>query len=287
MNCPARRYPWSLPGTLFIIATPIGNLEDITYRAVRILGQCALVACEDTRQTKKLLDHYEIRVATCSLYEQNEQDRSAEVCARLEEGADVALVSDAGTPLISDPGYRLVTEALRRKLAVVPVPGPSAVTAALSAAGLATDRFCFRGFLPPRSAGRRKELESQKHSDATTIYYESPHRILDALADLAAVLPERNVVLARELTKIHEEFLRGTAEQLRSVLEKRPAVLGEFTLLIGKAEPTGAPMTAETVAAAVERYESGGMSRMDAMKAAAREFGVSKSVVYRHLTGAS
>lgn len=274
-----------MPGTLYIIATPIGNLEDITYRAVRLLGECDVVACEDTRQTRKLLNRYGIRKPLVALHEHNEREQSVELCARVEKGENVALASDAGTPLISDPGYRLVSEAIARGLRVTPVPGPSAVTAALSAAGLPTDRFSFRGFLPAKPAARLAELRSQADAGATLVYYEAPHRLLDTLEDIAAVFPGRRVAVARELTKLHEEILRGSAAEIRECLLARPAVLGEITILIEKAPRETASLSAEALLRSVAHHEKQGLPRMEAMKAAAREFGVSKSVVYRYLAG--
>lgn len=274
-----------MPGTLYIIATPIGNLEDVTYRAVRILGESDAIACEDTRQTRKLLDRYGIRKPLVALHEHNEREQAAEICVRIELGENIALASDAGTPLISDPGYRLVSEAIVRGISVVPIPGPSAITAALSAAGLPTDKFSFRGFLPPRAAARRTELRAQKEADATLIYYEAPHRVLDSMSDIAEVLPDRRVAVARELTKIHEEILRGSPSEVLDQLRARPAVLGEITVLIEKAQWHQADLSAEAVTRSVARHEQEGLPRMEAMKAAARELGVSKSVVYRFLAG--
>jgi 16S rRNA (cytidine1402-2'-O)-methyltransferase len=272
-----------MSGTLYLVATPIGNLEDITLRALRVLRETDLVACEDTRQTRKLLEHYGIQKPFLSYHEHNEQLRAPELIERLLGGASVALVSDAGTPLVSDPGYRLVTQAVERGVRVEPVPGASAALAALAASGLPTDSFHFGGFLPARSAQRRKALAKLKDETATLVFYEAPHRVLETLEDIDAVLGDRPVVLARELTKVHEEFLRGTAAELRRT---RITLKGEFTLLIGK--PAGPAVTAETDAPAAEAVAShmrAGMSRMDAMKAVARERGISKREVYRDLEG--
>ena len=219
---------------LYLVATPIGNLEDITQRAARVLAEVDVIACEDTRQTRKLLDHLGIRKPLVSYHEHNERARAAELAGRLREGANVALVSDAGTPLISDPGYRLVRRAIEEGIAVVPVPGPCAVVAALAASGLPTDQFHFCGYLPPKQGRRRRLLESLRHEQATLILYETPHRILAALEDIEAVLGPRDVVVAREITKVHEEFLRGTAAELRRILAGRVAIKGEITLLVGK-----------------------------------------------------
>ncbi len=267
-----------MPGTLYLVATPIGNLEDITLRALRILREVDLVACEDTRQTRKLLDHYGIHKQTVSYHEHNETLRAPELVARLEAGAAIALVSDAGTPLVSDPGYRLVARAVERGVRVEPIPGPSAVLAALAASGLPTDAFHFGGFLPARSSQRRKLLSSLKDTPATLVFFEAPHRIREALADIDEVLGARPVVLARELTKLHEQFLRGTASELRHT--PIPAK-GEFTVLIGKAAAIERPAADIPAAQAIEERMRAGMDRMEAIKAVARERGLSKREVYR------
>src|SRR5262249_17432462 len=225
-----------MPGPLYLVATPIGNLEDITYRAVRVLREAAVIACEDTRQTRKLLDHFHIHKPAVSYHEHNEAERTAELIVRLEGGETVALVSDAGMPLVSDPGYRLVRAAIEHGISVQPVPGPSASLAALAAAGLPTDAFHFGGFLPAKAGQRAQLLESLAGEQATLIFYEAPHRVLEALEAIEKVLGPRQVVVARELTKIHEEFLRGSAAEIRSQLAARDTVKGEITILIGKAE---------------------------------------------------
>jgi 16S rRNA (cytidine1402-2'-O)-methyltransferase len=271
-----------MPGTLYLVATPIGNLEDITLRALRILREADLVACEDTRQTRKLLDHYGIHKATVSYHEHNEAVRATELIEKLESGSSVALVSDAGTPLVSDPGYRLVSQAIAKGIRVEPAPGPSAALAALAASGLPTDEFHFGGFLPARSSQRKKALARFKDEAATLVFYEAPHRVMETLADIEEVLGPRAVVLARELTKVHEEFLRGTAAELRRA---RITLKGEFTLLVGKAERQAAE-DAPPVPEAVEACVRAGMSRMDAMKAVARERGLSKRDVYREVEDA-
>jgi len=268
-------------GTLYIIATPIGNLEDITTRAVRILGEADLIACEDTRQTRKLLDRYSIAKPMVSYHEYNENTRSVDLLRDLEAGKNIALVSDAGTPLIADPGYRLVEQARDRGIPVIPIPGPSALLAALSASGLPTDSFSFHGFLPPKKGQRRKLLQELRPSQSTLVFFEAPHRILDALQDIGDLLGSRPVVLARELTKIHEEFLRGTAGELRAVLEKRTSVKGEITLMVGKGETAEVDDT--PLAEAVEKLVQSGTSRMDALKTVARQRGLSKREVYKQL----
>ncbi len=269
-----------MPGTLYLVSTPIGNLEDITVRALRILREVVLIACEDTRQTRKLLDHYGIQRPTISYHEHNEITRAPELVGKLQSGDSVALVSDSGTPLISDPGYRLVTRAIEAGIHVEPIPGPSAIIAALSASGLPTDAFHFAGFLPPRSAPRKKALLKLKDEPATLIFYEAPHRIGETLADIDEVLGDRPVVIARELTKVHEEFLRGPADELRRT---HPQLKGEITLLVGK--PSGARAADQIpIADAVEQHVRAGLSRMDAIKAVARERGLPKRDVYRALT---
>jgi len=274
----------AMPGRLYVVATPIGNLEDITYRAVRVLGEADAIACEDTRQTRKLLDHYGIRKPTVSYHEHNEAERSAELAGRLLGGEVIALVSDAGMPLVSDPGYRLVKAAVDAGIVVEPIPGPSAALAALAASGLPTDAFHFGGFLPAKPGQRRKALEALANEPATLIFFEAPHRILEALEAIEEVLGPRPVVIARELTKIHEEFLRGTPSELRTQLTARIAIKGECTVLIGKA--TEAPADATPIEEAVEVLLRNGTPRMDAIKQVARQRGLSKRQVYDKLVKA-
>ena len=273
-----------MPGTLYIVATPIGNLEDITLRARRVLRECDCIACEDTRQTRKLLGHLDISKPLVSYYEHNEAERAGELIAKLEAGVNMALVSDAGTPLISDPGYRVVTAAINAGIPVVPIPGVTAAVSALSASGLATDSFRFCGFLPAKTSQRRKMLEQLKQETCTLIFYETPHRIVDALQDVEAVMGSRPAVVARELTKIHEEFLRGTAAEIRAALAGRASVKGEITLLIGKAD-SAAAADDTPLEEAVRAAEAQGLSRMDAIKRVAKDRGLSKREVYRTITG--
>lgn len=271
-----------MAGTLYLVATPIGNLEDITYRAVRILGEVEIVACEDTRQTRKLLSHLGIRKSLESYHEHNEVAKAAKLVKKLEQGADVALVSDAGTPLVSDPGYRLVRQALEHGIPVTPIPGPSAAVTALMAAGLPSDSFHFAGFLPVKAAQRRKALERIRELSTTVVIYEAPHRVLKTLDDLRKVLRDRPIVVARELTKLHEEFLRGSAAGIHEILAGRDRIRGEFTIVIGREEESGAiAPEPEQVRAAVTGYLQRGVPRMEAMKSAAREFGIPKRAVYQ------
>ncbi len=263
-----------------MVATPIGNLEDITLRALRVLReQAAVIACEDTRQTQKLLEHFQIRKPMLSYHEHNEGSRTEQILTALERGESVALVSDAGTPLISDPGYRLVHAAIEKGYSVIPLPGASAVLTALAASGLPTDQFRFIGFLPSKAGARRKVLESLLVETATIIAYESPHRILESLGDMAEIFGARPLVLARELTKLHEEFLRGSASAICEELGRRGSVKGEITLVIGRAE--GQPEIADPLVE-VERLQSElGLDRMEAIKSVAKRLGLPKREVYR------
>jgi 16S rRNA (cytidine1402-2'-O)-methyltransferase len=218
-------------GRLYVVGTPIGNLEDITFRAVRVLGEVAAIACEDTRQTVKILNRYGLKKPLISYFHPREGQRIPEIIRLLKEGKDVALVSDAGTPGISDPGFPLIREALKEGVAVVPVPGPAAVTTALSAAGLPTHRFLFLGFPPPKSAGLRKLLAARIDEEATLVFYLPTRRIPEFLEAVGDVLGDRRVVVARELTKVYEEFLRGTVTELAAAIGSR-ALKGEATVLI-------------------------------------------------------
>jgi len=276
------------PGpALYLVATPIGNLEDITLRALRVLRGVDLIACEDTRQTRKLLDHYGIPTRTVSYHEHNEMTKAAELVMDLEKGAKIALVTDAGMPGISDPGFRLITLAIRHDVPVIPIPGASAFLAALVASGLPTDSFRFSGFLPAKRGERRTLLEGIRSSPRTQVFYETPHRVFDSIEDIVAVLgPDRQVVIAREVTKIHEEFLRGPAAEVLETLKSRGDVKGEITLLIAKAE--GSEQVAAQPGLSVRERLNQIISeeKIDekaALKKIAREMGVSKSEAYREL----
>jgi 16S rRNA (cytidine1402-2'-O)-methyltransferase len=276
---------------LYLVATPIGNLEDITLRALRVLKEVDVIACEDTRQTQKLLNHYAIATRTTSYHEHNEMTKSAELVTEMQEGASVALVTDAGMPGISDPGYRLIVLAIRHRVPVVPVPGASAFLAALVASGLPTDSFRFSGFLPAKRGERRAALEAVATSPRTQVFYEAPHRIIETLTDIVEVMGEaRHVVIAREVTKLHEEFLRGRAAEVLENLKAREAVKGEITLLIGKVEENdarveaGDPARRPSVRQRVEQIMA--EEKVDekaALKKVAKERGVSKSQAYREL----
>jgi 16S rRNA (cytidine1402-2'-O)-methyltransferase len=272
------------PG-LYLVATPIGNLEDITLRAIRVLKQADLIACEDTRQTQKLLNHYGIDTPTISYHEHNEAARATELVEKLAQGSRIAVVSDAGMPGISDPGFRLVSLAVERGLPVIPIPGAAAFVSAVIASGLPSEAFSFRGFLSSKSAARRRQLEQARNSTRTEIFYEAPHRILAALEDVLAVLgPQRRIVVARELTKIHEEFLRGTTAGVLDLVKNRGDMKGEIVLMIGPADERERPAPTVSIRdriAQLMREEH--LDEKAALKKAAKERGISKSAAYREL----
>ena len=288
--------PDALAPGLYLVATPIGNLGDITLRALEVLKSADRIACEDTRQTQKLLNHYGIATPTISYHEHNERDRAAKLIEELKAGARIAIVSDAGMPGISDPGSVLVREAITGGIPVIPIPGANAALSALIASGLPTDEFHFLGFLPEKAGARRTRLEDlaarRRDSAETVIFYEAPHRIADTLADLEAVFgPALRIVAVRELTKLHEEFLRGTVAEVRSHLADRDRIRGEFVLLIeapasstGSGAPHLASETWESISDQVKRLQSeSGLDEKEALKRLARESGKSKSELYREL----
>jgi len=275
-----------MAGTLYLVSTPIGNLEDITHRAVRLLGEVALIACEDTRHTKKLLNYYGINTPTISYHEHNERERAAELLKRLKSGTDVAVVSDAGTPGISDPGFRLARLAIDNDIKVVPVPGASALIAALVASGMPTDEFFFGGFLPSRSGARRTRLSELRSIAATLIFYEAPHRIAATLRDAREILGEREAVVARELTKMHEEIVRGRLGDLATHFSTASAARGEMVLIIDRAVIAGEnekDRSADSIAVLVTKLENEGLDHRAALKKAARELGLSRAEAYRRL----
>lgn len=271
------------PG-LYLVATPIGNLEDMTLRALRVLRSVDRIACEDTRQTQKLLNHFAIETPTVSYHLHNEGPRAEELIRQLKQGARIAVVSDAGTPGIADPGAQIVAAAIAEGVAVFPIPGANAAISALVASGLSTERFVFHGFLPAKAGQRKTALEALPRDGATHVFYEAPHRIVETLADMETVFGEaQHVVVARELTKLHEEFLRGSVGELRKELESRPVVRGEMVLLLAPqthetAEKKGS--IAQDVAALIQAE---GISEKDALKRVARERGIGKSEAYREL----
>ena len=270
------------PGKLYVVATPIGNLEDITFRAVRLLKEVDLIACEDTRRTQQLLNHYGIKARTVSYHEHNELTRAPELIIQMEEGSRIALVSDAGMPVISDPGFRLVSLAIRHNIPVIPVPGASAFVAALAAAGLPVDKFRFLGFLPAKKLARRRALEEMRGSPKTVVFYEAPHRALDTLEDVAEVLGDVPVVVAREVTKVHEEFVRGSASELLARLKGKP-VRGEITMLLGPQTTRMKGASARgTLRKEIEQVmQDRRLDERAALKVVARSRGVSRSDAYR------
>lgn len=287
---PAPKYPDEAQqnpgGCLYLVGTPIGNLEDITLRALRILKEVDQIACEDTRHTQKLLAHHDIHKPLLSYHEHNEGKRAPELAAAMEQGARIALVSDAGTPLVSDPGQRLVALCLEKDISVVPIPGPSALLTALSGSGMPTEEFLFVGFLPARSGQRRRALERLRIEDRTIILYEAPHRVVECIADALKVLGDRPGCLAREVTKLHEEFLRGKLSQILKSVEKRP-VRGEITLLLGPPDTTEVSAVGDsspTLAARVEELmRQARLDRKEALKLAAKERGLTRRAAYGQL----
>src|SRR5260370_839686 len=275
-----------MPGTLYVVSTPIGNLEDITHRAVRILGEVDLIACEDTRHTRKLLERYGIKTRTISYHEHNEQERSRELVDLLADGTNLAIVSDAGTPGISDPGFRLVRLAIAKQLPVVPVPGPNALITALVASGLPTDEFFFGGFLPARSGARQARLNELRSIPGTLIFYEAPNRLAAALSDAHEILGERQAVVARELTKLHEEIGRGRLSELATRFSSVENARGEIVLIIdrkvivGEAKETG---PSASLAILVKTLDKNDLDHRLALKKAARELGISRAEAYRRL----
>lgn len=268
-------------GVLYVVATPLGNLEDITLRAIRILKTVSLIACEDTRHTAVLLRAYAVTTLTTSYFEHNERWKGERILEALRAGRDVALVSDAGTPGISDPGYRLVKDARSEGIPVVPIPGPSAAVAALSVSGLPTDRFHFVGFLPSKAAARKRALDELAAVRETLVFYESPVRAVAALEDMAAALGDRDAFLCREATKLHEEYRSGTLSVLRANLASRDAVKGEFVIVVSGASDS--PRPSESVESLFARLTAEGKTRREAVKETARVLGLPAREVYRRV----
>jgi len=269
---------------LYLVSTPIGNLEDITLRALRVLKEVDLIACEDTRHTRRLLDHFGISKPTISYHEHNEQKRAEELAERLSRGESIALVTDAGTPGISDPAYRIVAAAIERGVTVTPVPGATAMVAGLVASGLPTDSFLFAGFLPHRKQARRARLEELRLERATLLFYETPHRIREALLDVREILGDRRAAIARELTKLHEQFIRGAVSDLIAHFDANEP-RGEMTLVIaGNRDDNLTPVASISISEQVERLaRDQGLSRAAAIKQAARSRGLSKREAYQLL----
>jgi 16S rRNA (cytidine1402-2'-O)-methyltransferase len=274
-------------GQLFLVATPIGNLEDMTVRGIRTLKEVDLIACEDTRRTQKLLDHYSIPTSVVSYHEHNEMTRAPELVLQMEQGTRIALVSDAGMPVISDPGFRLVRLAIRHGIPVTPVPGPSALVATLAVAGLPIEPFRFLGFLPSKRGQRVTKLRELDGSSDTLIFYEAPHRVTEMLEDVLKTLGNRPVVIGREVTKLHEEFLRGPVSEILTRLKKKP-VKGELTVLVGQAdEPAQKPkagLAVRSIRREIEKLMAKqGLSEREALKSVARSTHMPKSELYRQL----
>jgi 16S rRNA (cytidine1402-2'-O)-methyltransferase len=273
------------PGVLYLVSTPIGNLEDITLRAIRLLKEVDLIACEDTRRTAKLLAHYGIKTRRQSHHEHNEVRSTPRLLSVLSSGRSVALVSDAGTPLISDPGRRLVSACLQAGIHIIPVPGPSAVTSSLAASNLADDSFCFAGYLPAKAGQRRKRLQELSSVPTTLVFFEAPHRIVVALEDMMSILGARRACMAREMTKLHEEWMRGTLPEILELLRKRQSIKGEITLVIegfgSEEEPKHYPGSAALHLQHV--MDELGLERKEALKQVAKERGVSRRELYQQL----
>lgn len=270
-------------GTLYIVSTPIGNLEDITLRALRVIREVQLIAAEDTRRTKKLLNAYQIRTPLTSLYDHNELEKSNFLISKISDGMNVAYVSDAGTPGISDPGYILVNRAIENHIKVVPVPGISAVIAALSVSGLPMDNFVFNGFLPSRANKRRQFLESLKDESRTMVFYESPNRLVSTLRDIEKIMGNREVVVSRELTKVFEEILRGDVRKIMDSLQER-VVKGEITLVVAGKEKTPRQFSDEEIRIRVEKLgEDLELTTRDIVDVISRETGLSKRRVYKQV----
>ncbi len=267
-------------GVLYIVSTPIGNLEDITLRALRVLNEADVIAAEDTRHTQKLLNRYDIHTPLTSYHDHNKEEKAPVLVARLLEGKTVCLVSDAGTPGISDPGYFLINLAADQKVPVVPIPGPTAAIAALSISGLPTDSFVFEGFLPNRQTARKKRLEELKQEKRTIVLYEAPHRILNTLEDILAVFGDRKAVVTRELTKVHEETIRGSLSEVLDRLNKG-SYKGEFTIVIHGATDKPAEQHLDTAAYLKNLMLHQGLSKKEAITVAAEELGVPKKEVYK------
>ena len=266
-------------GTLYVVATPIGNLEDITLRALRVLKEVDVIAAEDTRHTQILLSHYGIRTPLTSYHEHNEKTKARQLMSRLERGEQIALVSDAGTPAISDPGYRLAVEAIRGGIPVIPIPGASALTAVLSAGGLPTDRFVFEGFLPAKKQERRARLRALSSETGTLVIYEAPHRLTETLNDLAEILGDREIVLAREVSKVHEEFLRGRLTEVAKQVAGRE-IKGELTLLIGGSRGQS-EVSQEQIEEEIRKLKDDGLRVKEIAEILGEKYGYSKKEIYR------
>ena len=273
-----------MSGTLFLVATPIGNLEDITQRALRVLQEVDLIACEDTRHTRKLLNHFGIGTPTTSYHEHNEQEKSSLLVEKLLAGQNIAIVSDAGTPGISDPGFRVVKSAIEKNVSVVPVPGPVALISALIVAGFPTDEFYFGGFLPARKNQRRARFAELANLPTTLIFYEAPHRISESLLDALEVLGEREAVVARELTKLHETVSRGRLSELVEQFSAA-STKGEIVLLIDRTVIESPKHEPDQLVNLIEELVGQGADERAALKQAAKKLGLTRDEAYRRLMG--
>lgn len=268
-----------MPGILYIVPTPIGNLEDITLRALRVLKEVELIAAEDTRHTQHLLAHFGIKTALTSYHDHNERAKARMLVERLKSGASIALVSDAGTPAISDPGYRIVVDAVAAGIRIVPLPGASASTTALCASGLPTDRFLFEGFLPAKAQERKATLQRLRGETATLVFYEGPHRLAETLADMLQIFGDRQIAVARELTKMHEEFLRGKLSDVLAALGDGE-VKGEIVIMV-QGSSGDAPVSAAELSATISRLADDGMGVKEIAELLGERYGLSKKEVYK------
>jgi len=268
-----------MPGILYIVPTPIGNLEDITLRALRVLKEVELIAAEDTRHTQHLLAHFGIKTALTSYHDHNERGKARTLVERLKSGASIALVSDAGTPAISDPGYRIVVDAIEAGIQVVPLPGASALTTALCASGLPTDRFFFEGFLPAKAQARKAKLQSLRGEAATLIFYEAPHRLLDSLAEILEIFGDREISVARELTKVHEEFRRGKLSEVVRALADRD-IKGEIVIMVHGASGE-ARVSDEELHGTIRQLAGNGMGVKEIAELLGERYGLAKKEVYK------
>ena len=268
-----------MPGILYIVPTPIGNLEDITLRALRVLKEAEWIAAEDTRHTQHLLAHFGLKTALTSYHDHNERDKARLLVERLRSGASIALVSDAGTPAISDPGYRIVVDAIRAGIEVVPLPGASALTTALSASGLPTGRFLFEGFLPAKAQERKAKLQTLRREAATLVFYEAPHRLLDSLAEMLKIFGDREIAVARELTKVHEEFLRGKLREVVRALADRD-IKGEIVIMVHGASGE-AQVSDEELHGTIRQLAANGMGVKEIAELLGERYGLAKKEVYK------
>jgi 16S rRNA (cytidine1402-2'-O)-methyltransferase len=268
-----------MPGILYIVPTPIGNLEDLTLRALRVLKEVELIAAEDTRHTQHLLAHFGIKTALTSYHDHNERGKARTLVERLKSGASIALVSDAGTPAISDPGYRIVVDAIQAGIQVVPLPGASALTTALSASGLPTDGFLFEGFLPAKAQERKAKLQSLRGEVATLVFYEAPHRLLDSLAEMLKIFGDREIAVARELTKVYEEFLRGKLREVIGALADRD-IKGEIVIMV-RGTSGEAQVSDEELHGTIRQLAGNGMGVKEIAELLGERYGLAKKEVYK------